>query len=66
MALSRTLSPYQLNPMNINPLRDILEEMIDFPSLSRCVALKLFISATNGYTNAMNLEVIWEMSVRGL
>ena len=54
MALMRVFSPYELNPVNINPLRDILEEMIDFDSLSRCVAIKLFISATNVHTGKIS------------
>ena len=45
--LSRMLSPYQLNPMNWNPLRNVLEESVDFEVLRRSSALKLFISATN-------------------
>ncbi len=46
-ALSRLASPYQLNPMNINPLRDLLEDSIDFDMVRKCTAFKLFISATN-------------------
>jgi NTE family protein len=46
-ALSRVDSPYQLNPMNTNPLRDLVEESIDFASVRACTAFELFISATN-------------------
>ncbi|GHE21865.1 patatin-like phospholipase family protein [Halomonas urumqiensis] len=46
-ALSRVVSPYQLNPMNINPLRDMVEECIDFEMVRRCTAFKLYVSATN-------------------
>ncbi|MFC2991389.1 patatin-like phospholipase family protein [Halomonas tibetensis] len=46
-SLSRVASPYQLNPMNINPLRDLVEESIDFDMVRKCNAFKLFISATN-------------------
>ena len=46
-ALSGVASPYQLNPMNINPLRDLVEESIDFEMVRNCTAFKLFISATN-------------------
>jgi len=31
--LSRNLSPYDLNPFNYNPLRDLLTELIDFERL---------------------------------
>ena len=45
--MTRTLSPYQFNPFDINPLRDILEDTIDFDSLRHCKTTKLFIAATN-------------------
>lgn len=43
---SRLFSPYDLNPTNVNPLRDILEENIDFERL-RQSPIKLFINTTN-------------------
>lgn len=46
-ALTRTFSPYQFNPFNINPLRVVLERCIDFGNLRQCKTLKLFLSATN-------------------
>ena len=46
-AVSRLFSPYQLNPFNWNPLRDVLAEQIDFDRLARSCGVKLFISATN-------------------
>ncbi len=45
--LSRMFSPYDLNPLNINPLRDIVADRIDFDRVNRCTDLKLFITATN-------------------
>ena len=46
--LTRALSPYQLNPLNFNPLRDVLESVVDFEHLSRCdQATRLYVSATN-------------------
>jgi NTE family protein len=47
-ALTHTFSPYQLNPLNINPLRDVLEKVVDFDHLKQCkVTARLFVSATN-------------------
>ena len=43
---SRFLSPYDFNPLNINPLRDILNAHVDFAAI-RASNVKLFISATN-------------------
>src|SRR5579859_2936705 len=46
--VTRVLSPYQFNPANYNPLRDVVEQSIDFEVLKRpdC-PVKLFLSATN-------------------
>ena len=45
--MTRFLSPYQLNPLDVNPLREVLEEVIDFDRLRDESAVKLFISATD-------------------
>jgi NTE family protein len=45
--LSRLFSPYQLNPFNFNPLKDVLESVIDFEALRRHAEIKLYVSATN-------------------
>ncbi|PJA60568.1 MAG: patatin [Rhodobacterales bacterium CG_4_9_14_3_um_filter_71_31] len=54
-ALSRIASPYQLNPMNMNPLRDLVESSIDFDRVRRCTAFKLYISATNVETGKVKV-----------
>lgn len=41
------VSPYQFNPLDINPLKDLLEELVDFEVLRRSSAMKLFVCATN-------------------
>jgi NTE family protein len=47
-AVTRVFSPYQLNPFDFNPLRDVLERVIDFDRLCRCNdTTRLYISATN-------------------
>jgi len=48
---TRTLSPYQFNPANLNPLRSLLASQIDFERLRASTGLRLFISATNVRTN---------------
>ena len=45
--LSRVLSPYQFNPWNYNPLKSVLEQVVDFERLRRECAIKLFLCATN-------------------
>jgi len=54
-ALSRVASPYQLNPMNLNPLRDLVEHSIDFDMVRRCTAFQVFISATNVETGKVKV-----------
>ena len=49
-ALSRYFSPYDVNPLNINPLKDLIERFVDFEALRACSDLQLFISATNVQT----------------
>ena len=44
--MSRVLSPYDLNPLGLNPLRGILAESIDFSRLPSS-PIKLFVTATN-------------------
>jgi NTE family protein len=40
-------SPYDLNPLNINPLKGMLEQLVDFKRVQACDSPRLFISATN-------------------
>ena len=54
-ALSRFWSPYDLNPLNINPLKDVIERFVDFERIRRERRLELFISATNVQTGALRV-----------
>lgn len=45
--MTNTFSPYQLNPNNYNPLREVLESQVNFDELDRSAKTKLFICATN-------------------
>ena len=44
--MARVVSPYDLNPLGLNPLRSVLDECIDFDRLARA-PIKLFVTATN-------------------
>jgi NTE family protein len=44
--MSRLVSPYTMNPLGNNPLREILAELIDFELLARS-PIHLFVTATN-------------------
>jgi NTE family protein len=52
--MSRLFSPYDLNSRGANPLRGILEELIDFDRLKRA-PIRLFISATNVRTGRVRV-----------
>ena len=45
--MSRVLSPYDLNPLNINPLKALIERFVDFDAVRGFKDLDIFISATN-------------------
>lgn len=53
-ALARLFSPYQLNPLEINPLRATLAALIDFELLKRA-PMRLFVSATNVATGKVRI-----------
>jgi NTE family protein len=44
--ISRFMSPYQLNPFDINPMRELLNEAIDFERVRRQQLVKLYLCAT--------------------
>jgi NTE family protein len=45
--LSRVVSPYQTNPLNLSPLSDLLAQLVDFEALRKDDGIRLFISATS-------------------
>ena len=53
--MSRLFSPYQLNPWNYNPLRQVLEQSVDFERLHAACPIKLYLSATNVRTGKVRL-----------
>lgn len=60
---ARYFSPHQLNPFDINPLRDILEGQIDFARLRLESPLKLFVAATHANTGKLRLFETRELTV---
>ncbi|HKS85362.1 MAG TPA: patatin-like phospholipase family protein [Pseudolabrys sp.] len=53
-AWSRYLSPYDVNPLNINPLKDLIERFVDFDGL-RNDSRQIFIAATNVQTGRLHI-----------
>jgi NTE family protein len=61
--ISGSLSPYQFNPFNYHPLRDLLNELVDFEELRGCDTTRLFLSATNVKTGKVRVFDTPEISV---
>jgi NTE family protein len=53
--LSRFASPYEFNPLNVDPLRDVVKSIVDFDSVHKCSSIKLFIAATNVFTGKIRV-----------
>ena len=64
--LTRLFSPSQLNPFDLNPLRKIIADNIDFKALRTRGAIKLFIGATRLRTGALKLFENAELSADAL
>ena len=60
--MSYFTSPYLFNPLNLNPLRTVLEEVVDFERLRREPAVKLFLCATNVRTGKVKIFKTDELS----
>jgi len=46
-AMTELTTPYAFNPLNLDPLRDHLTEIVDFEALRRETSPALFVAATN-------------------
>jgi NTE family protein len=60
------LSPEQLNPLDLNPLRDLLAASFDFERLRRECPVKLFIAATHANSGKLRIFRNHELSVDAL
>jgi NTE family protein len=54
-AVSRFWSPYDFNPLNINPLRDVINRFVDFDAVRDYPGPPLFVSATNVHTGRLRV-----------
>jgi NTE family protein len=52
---SRIGSPYDFNPLNINPLKEVLDELVDFETVRASGSIPLFVSATNVETGRVRV-----------
>ncbi|MPZ37745.1 MAG: patatin-like phospholipase family protein [Rhizobiales bacterium] len=65
-ALSRYWSPYDLNPLNINPLKNLIERFVDFAQVRGDTRRELFISATNVQSGKQRVFSRSEMSAEAV
>ena len=61
--LTRNMSPYDLNPSKINPLRATLTELIDFDRLRAQESMQVMVCATNARTSTRKVFTGNELSV---
>jgi NTE family protein len=66
VSLARFFAPDQLNPLGLNPLRELLANQIDFERLRAHSKIDLFISATQVRTGAMRLFRTRELTLDAL
>lgn len=64
--MTRFFSPYQLNPFDANPLRDILLNQVDFERLRAGCRIQLFIAATRVSTGTLRLFRTRELTLDAL
>lgn len=64
--MTRVFSPYELNPFNINPLKDILDKTIDFEAIRKHSPIKLNICATNVETCKVRIFDTKELTVEAV
>ncbi|MDR0529435.1 MAG: patatin-like phospholipase family protein [Zoogloeaceae bacterium] len=55
LSWAQYLSPYQMNPLNFNPLRKLLKARLDFTGLRLYSPVSLFLAATNANTGKLRL-----------
>jgi len=54
-AWSRMFAPQDLNPLNINPLKDLIERFVDFEAIRAAGNLQLYIAATDVETGGLRI-----------
>jgi len=59
-------SPYQMNPFNFNPFKDLLVQTIDFERVRQQTTVKLFLCATNVQTAKVKIFYGKEIGVSHL
>jgi NTE family protein len=53
--IAGSFSPYQTNPLNINPLRNTINALVDFDRVRACTDVEIFLSATNVWSGRVEI-----------
>ena len=61
--LQRMVSPYDFNPFKVDPLREIVDKLVDFDKVHRCTDMGVFLSATNVQTGRVRVFQREEISL---
>lgn len=56
------VSPYQVNPLGLNPLQETLESLVDFAALREQQQIQLYIAATNVHTGTPSVFTSAELT----
>lgn len=64
--ITRVFSPYQFNLFDLNPVRDIVGEMVDFSMLNRKSPVALYINATHAKTGKGKIFAAGELSLEAV
>ena len=60
---TRVFSPYQFNLFDLNPLRSIVDELVDFEAIRANKDIKLFVNATNVRTGKVRVFNTQELTL---
>ncbi len=64
--ITRMFSPYQFNLFDLNPLRDILNETVDFEVIRKNKHIKLFVNATHVKSGKVRIFTTPELSLEAV
>lgn len=53
--MNRLASPYDINPLRLNPLRDLVARLVDFDKVRHADSIALYLSATNVETGHVRI-----------
>jgi len=66
MQWARSLSPYQFNPLGLNPLKDVLHRHVDLPALQSAKSPRVFAVATSVHTGQPRVFAGQDLSIDAL